>query len=63
MGIRIQSPGNHCLEYQDREIIGKSNIRVSATRVCRPIVDIDWAAFRAPATDMVTGKIKTLRPK
>ena len=63
MGMRIQSPGNHSLEYQDREMIGKCNIRVAATRVCRPIVGIDRAAFRPPATDMVIGIIKTLRPK
>ncbi len=63
MGIRIQSPGNHCLEYQDRAMIGKCNIRVAATRVCIPNVGIDCAAFRAPATDMVIGMIKTLNPK
>ncbi len=63
MGMRIQSPGNHCLEYQDREMIGKCNIRVAATRVCRPNVGIDCAAFRAPATDRVTGIITTLSAK
>ena len=63
MGMRIQSPGNHSLEYQDREMIGKCNIRVAATRVCRPIVGIDCDAFRPPATDIVIGIIKTLRPK
>jgi hypothetical protein len=63
MGMRIQSPGNHCLEYQDREIIGKCKIPVTATRVCIKIVGIDCAAFRVPATDMVIGIINTLNPK
>ncbi len=63
MGMRIQSPGNHCLEYQDKEMIGKCNIRVAATRVCRPIVGSDCAAFKAPAIDMVSGIIETLSPK
>ncbi len=41
MGMRIQSPGNHCLEYQDREMIGKCNIRVAVTRVRRPNAGTD----------------------
>jgi hypothetical protein len=61
--MRIHSPGNHCLEYRDREMIGKCNTRVVATRVWRPMVGVDCAAFRAPATDMVIGIIKTLSPK
>jgi hypothetical protein len=32
MGIYIQSPGNHCLEYSDREIIGKYKTRVAQMR-------------------------------
>ena len=63
MGMRIQSPGNHCREYQAREMIGKCKIRVAATSVFRPIVGIDCADCRAPATDMVIGKITTLSPK
>ena len=63
MGIRIQSPGNHCREYQDREMIGKCNMRVAKTRVFRPIVGIDCADCSAPAADMVIGKITTLSPK
>ena len=63
MGMRIQSPGNHCLEYQDREIIGKCNMRVAATSVCIKSVGIDCAAFRVSATDMVIGMINTLNPK
>ena len=63
MGTRIQPPGNHCLEYQDSEIIGKCNTRVAATRVCIALVGVDCAAFRAPATDMVIGIINTLNPK
>ena len=63
MGIRIQFPGNHCLEYQDKEMIGKCRMRVKATSAFSPIVDADCAAFKLPATDMVTGIITTLSPK
>ena len=63
MGMYIHSPGNHCLEYRDREMIGKCNTRVAATRVWRPMVAVDCAAFRALATNMVIGIIKTLSPK
>ena len=44
-------------------MIGKCNARVAATRVWRPMVGVDCAAFRASATDMVIGIIKTLSPK
>ena len=63
MGRCIQFPGNHCLEYQDKEMIGKCSMRVTATSVFSPIVDADCAAFKAPATDMVSGIIMTLSPK
>jgi hypothetical protein len=63
MGRWIQFPGNHCLEYQDKEIIGKCSIRVTATSVFSPMVDVDCAAFKVPATDMVIGIITTLSPK
>ena len=32
MGMYIQFPGNHCLEYKDREIIGKYKTRVAQIR-------------------------------
>ena len=38
-------------------------MRVAATSVCIKIVGVDCAAFKAPATDMVIGIIKTLSPK
>ena len=55
--------GNHCLEYQDKEIIGKCSMRVTATSAFSPMVDVDCAAFKVPATDMVIGIITTLSPK
>jgi hypothetical protein len=63
MGMWIQFPGNHCLEYKDKEIIGKCSMRVTATSAFSPIVDVDCAAFKVPATDMVMGIIKILSPK
>ena len=32
MGMNIQFPGNHCLEYKEREMMGKYNTRVNQTR-------------------------------
>ncbi len=63
MGMHIQPPGNHCLEYQDSVIIGKCNIRVTATSVRISNDGPDWAEFMVLATDMVSGTIKTLIPK
>lgn len=63
MGTRIQSPGNQCLEYQESEMIGKCNIRVAATSVSITNVGPDCAVFIAFAAKLVTGTIKTLRPK
>ncbi|MGD1974292.1 MAG: hypothetical protein PVG73_09505 [Desulfobacterales bacterium] len=63
MGRPIQFPGNHCLEYQDKEIIGKCSMRVTVTSAFSPMVDVVCAAFKLPATDMVIGRITTLSPK
>ena len=63
MGMRIQSPGNQCLGYQESEMIGKFSMRVTATSVWITNVGPDCAVFIAFAAKLVSGTIKTLSPK
>jgi hypothetical protein len=63
MGTYIQFPGNHCLEYQDREMIGKYKILVATTSIRNPNVGSADTGFKAVATDMEVATINTLDPK
>ena len=63
MGMYIQLPGNHDLEYKDREIIGKCSIRVAPTSILIACDGVDCAALMVVARDIVIGTIKTLSPK
>ena len=63
MGTYIQFPGNHCLEYQDREMIGKCKILVAKTSSRNPKVGSAGTGFTAVTTDMEVATIKTLAPK
>ena len=55
MGMYIQSPGNHCLEYNEREIIGKNNTRVVQIRDLTHWVAIWPASTFAMARLIVSG--------
>jgi len=63
MGTYIQFPGNHCLEYRDREMIGKCKILVATTSILNPNVGSAVTGFKAVATDPAAATIKTLDPK
>jgi hypothetical protein len=63
MGTYIQFPGNHCLGYQDREMIGKYKILVAKTSIRNPKVGSAGTGFAAVTTDMEVATIKTLAPK
>ena len=63
MGRYIQFPGNHCLEYTDREMIGKCKILVATTSIRNPSVGSAVAGFKAVATEPAAATIITLDPK
>ena len=63
MGTYIQFPGNHCLEYKDREMTGKCKILVAITSIRTPNVGVAGTGFIADATDMEVATIKTHDPK
>ena len=63
MGTYIQFPGNHCLGYQDREMIGKYKILVAKTSIRNPKVGSAGTGFAPVTTDMEVATIKTLAPK
>lgn len=63
MGTYIQFPGNHCLEYQDSETIGKCKILVATTSIRTPQVGAAGTVSAAVITDMEVATINTLEPK
>jgi hypothetical protein len=63
MGTYIQFPGNHCLEYRDREMTGKYIILVASTSIRSPIVGSAGTGLIAVANDMEAATIKILNPK
>jgi hypothetical protein len=63
LGKYIKSPGNHCREYQDSDMIGKCSIRVTATRVRTANEDPDGSVLPVVASDMVIGIIIMLAAK
>jgi hypothetical protein len=63
IGTYIQLPGNHCLEYSDREMIGKCKILVIPTSIRNPNVGSAGTGFIAVATHMEVATITTLDPK
>jgi len=63
MGTYIQLPGNHCLEYQDRETIGKCKILVAATSMRNPKVGSAGTELTAVKTDTEVATINILDPK
>ena len=63
MGTYIQFPGNHCLEYQDRETIGKCKILVAATSIRTPKVGAAGTVLAPVKTDIEIATINTLEPK
>lgn len=63
IGRYIHSPGNHCLEYQAKDMIGKCKMRVAATSSLKPNVACAGTGFRADAADIETAIIETLAVK
>jgi len=63
MGTYIQFPGNHCLEYQDRETIGKRKTLVAATSMRNPKVGSAGTELTAAKTDTEVATINILDPK
>lgn len=62
-GTYIKFPGNHCLEYSEREIIGKCKIRVVITSTRIIGVGSGCTGLTAAATDIETATTRMLSPK
>ncbi len=63
IGTYIQLPGNHSLEYKDREMIGKYTILVAATSIRSPVVGSAGTGLIAVATALDAATINRHKPK
>ena len=59
----IHAPGNHDLEYNEREIIGKCSIRVTPTKILITSEGAGCGTLMLLAKYMVIGTISALIPK